>query len=83
MKNTPTRLFVENLSPHTTVESMNGLFAEFGTIRSISLATDVMTGRCGGFGFVHLYELDPGTALHALDGTVLGGRILRVIVDRK
>ncbi len=78
-----TKMIVQNLSPRTTVESLNKLFAEFGTVRSVSLATDIMTGRCGGFGFVHLYEQDTGAARHALDGRRLGGRVLRVTFERK
>lgn len=78
-----TKMMVENLSPSTTVDSLHRLFSDFGKVRSISLATDIMTGRCGGFGFVHMYEHDTGAALFALDGKHLGGRILRVTIERK
>ena len=77
-----TKMMVHNLSPQTTVEGLSELFAEFGTVRSVSLATDVMTGRCGGFGFVHLYERDAGTALGALHGHYFGGRVLRVTFEK-
>jgi len=82
MNNSATKMIVHNLSPHTTVESLNRLFSDFGTVRSVSLATDIMTGRCGGFGFVHLYEQDTGAALYALDGKHLGGRVLRVTIEQ-
>jgi RNA recognition motif-containing protein len=78
-----TKMIVQNLSPRTTVESLNKLFAEFGTVQSVSLATDIMTGRCGGFGFVNLYEQDDGAALYALDGEYLDGRVLHVTFERK
>ncbi len=78
-----TKMMVENLSPRTTAESLDKLFAEFGTVHSVSLATDVMTGRCGGFGFVNLYEQDDGAARYALDGRRLDGRALRVTVESK
>ena len=78
-----TKMMVENLSPRTTVESLDKLFAAFGTVQSVSLATDVMTGRCGGFGFVNLYEQDDGAALYALDGICLDGRVLRVTFESK
>jgi hypothetical protein len=42
---------------------LNKLFSEFGDVRSVSLATDIMTGRCEGFGFVHLDEQHTGAAL--------------------
>ncbi len=78
-----TKMMVENLSPRTTAESLDKLFAEFGTVHSVSLATDVMTGRCGGFGFVHLDEQQTGTALSALNGQCLGDRVLRVTYEQK
>ena len=46
-------MMVQNLSSRTTVESLNKLFSEFGDVISVNLATDIMTGRCEGFGFVH------------------------------
>ena len=52
-------------------------------VRSAGLATDTMTGRFGGFGFVHLDELEIGAALDALDGSHLGDRVLRVTFEQK
>lgn len=78
-----TKIMVQNLSPTTTEENLQGLFAEFGTVQSVSLATDIMTGRCGGFGFVNLDEPNPGAALGALDGRCVGGRVLRVTIEKK
>jgi len=76
-------MMVRNLSSHMTVESLNSLFSEYGAVRSVSLATDVMTGRCRGFGFVNLDEPEIGVALDALDGSCLGGRVLRVTIEQK
>ena len=76
-------MIVHNLSSDMTVESLNSLFSEYGAVRSVSLATDVMTGRCGGFGFVNLDELEIGAALDALDGSCLDGRVLRVTFEQK
>lgn len=78
-----TKMMVHNLSSHMTVESLNSLFSEYGAVRSVRLATDVMTGRCRGFGFVHLDELEIGAALDALDGSYLGDRVLRVTFEQK
>ena len=78
-----TRMTVENLSPQTTVASLNELFSAFGAVRSVNLATDIMTGRCGGFAFVNLYEHEAGAAVFALDGTNLDGRILRVSFEQR
>jgi RNA recognition motif-containing protein len=82
-KNSMTKMMVQNLSSCTTVESLNRLFSEFGAVRSVSLATDIMTGRCGGFGFVHLDEQQIGTALCALNGRCLGDRVLHVTYEKK
>ena len=78
-----TKMMVHNLSSHTTVESLNRLFSEFGAVRSVRLPTDIMTGRCGGFGFVDLDEQEIGAALYALDGKCLGGHVLRVTLEQK
>ena len=78
-----TKMMVHNLSSHTTVEGLNSLFSEYGVVRSVSLATDVMTGRCRGFGFVNLDEQQTGAALKALNGRCLGDLILRVTFEEK
>jgi RNA recognition motif-containing protein len=78
-----TRLVISNLSPRTTTASVDRLFASFGTVRSVHLATDVMTGRCGGFGYVCLDEAEPGAAVVALHGSPIDGRALRVVLEQK
>jgi len=83
MNNSVTKLIVRNLSPTMTEASLDRMFSDFGTVRSVSLATDVMTGRCGGFGHVHLFERVEGAAVSALNGKNIGGRVLRVAVERK
>ena len=78
-----TKMMVQNLSPRTTVESLNRVFSEFGAVRSVRLATDVMTGRCGGFGFVHLDEQQSGAALPELNRRYIGDRLLHVTIEQK
>jgi RNA recognition motif-containing protein len=78
-----TKLMVQNLSSCTTVESLNRVFSEFGAVRSVSLATDIMTGRCGGFGFVHLDEQHSGAALSELNRRYIGDRALHVTIEQK
>lgn len=78
-----TKMMISNLPCTTTVASVTRLFAPFGTVRSASLAVDVMTGRCSGFGFVHLEEPDIGRALDALNGKRWGNRVLLVTLEQK
>lgn len=78
-----TRLVVRNLSTTSTVESVAKLFSRFGAVQSIDLAIDVMTGRCGGFGYVRLAETEAGSAVAALDGFHLDGQALRVSLEQK
>jgi RNA recognition motif-containing protein len=48
------KLFVGNLPQDATEESVRSLFAAFGTVRSISVASDIFTGKCKGFGFIEM-----------------------------
>lgn len=78
-----TKMMVQNLSARTTEDSLGRLFSEHGVVKSVSLATDIMTGRCGGFGYVHLDEPQTGTALKALNGQCIDNRVLIVTFERK
>jgi len=78
-----TKLIVRNLSPHTTVASVGELFSKFGAVQSVDLATDVMTGRCGGFGYVRVRERQLGATVLALNGLDLNGRVLQVSLEQK
>lgn len=78
-----TKLMVENLPSNTTESSLTELFSQYGKVQQIDLATDVMTGRCGGFGFINIEEKSPGEAIFALDGKYIGDRALRVTLERK
>jgi RNA recognition motif-containing protein len=78
-----TKMMVKNLSSRTTAESLNRVFSEFGVVRSVRLATDIMTGRCGGFGFVHLDEQQSGEAICKLNRSYIGDRLLHVTIEQK
>lgn len=77
------KIVVHNLAPSVTVEILTRIFEEFGTVRTVKLMTDVMTGRCCGVGFVTLDEHVTGSALAALDGSSCEGRVIQVSVEHK
>ena len=54
------------------------LFAQHGTVESVSLPTDRETGRPRGFGFVEMSQADASRAIQNLNGHDMGGRPLRV-----
>jgi RNA recognition motif-containing protein len=73
------RIYVGNLSFNTSEQELNDLFAEHGTVESVSIITDRMTGRSRGFGFVSMpNDTEARAAMTALEGFDLGGRKLRV-----
>jgi RNA recognition motif-containing protein len=74
------KLFVGNLPYDATEESVRAMFAEFGTVRSISVASDIFSGKCKGFGFIEMEGHEARAAQAALDGNLVGtgDRSLRV-----
>lgn len=73
------KLFIGNLPGDATERSVRGLFSDFGTVRSIDLATDIFTGRCKGFCFVEMEGHEARAAMTALDGKTLpDGGFLKV-----
>jgi RNA recognition motif-containing protein len=71
------KIYVGNLPFSATEDEIRELFAQFGTVQSVSLITDRDTGQPRGFAFV---EMDEGAneAIAALDQKDFGGRNLRV-----
>jgi RNA recognition motif-containing protein len=74
------KLFVGNLPPDATEESVRAMFAKFGTVRSINVASDIFTRKCKGFGFIEMEGHEARVAQAALDGNMISGgdRSLRV-----
>ena len=77
----PCRLFVGGLNWDTTVETLRGVFGEFGKITDAAILTDRGTGRSRGFGFVTFENRkDAAKAVEQLDGAELEGRNIVVNV---
>lgn len=72
------KLFIGNLPTNTTEESITKLFSEFGTVRSLNLATDIFTGKCKGFGFIEMEGHEARAAVAGLDGKTFGDKFLKV-----
>lgn len=73
------RLFVGNLSFHTTEDALKRAFSECGEVVETTLVLDRETGRSRGFGFVVMATEDEARkAISQMDGADLDGRTLRV-----
>jgi RNA recognition motif-containing protein len=73
-----TRIYVGNLPFSASEDEVRKLFAEYGTVESVSLTTDRDTGRPRGFAFVDMSAADAARAIQNLNGKSMGGRPLRV-----
>ena len=73
-----TKIYVGNLPFSASESEVRELFAQHGTVESVSLITDRETGRPRGFGFVEMARADATRAIQNLNGRELGGRPLRV-----
>ena len=73
------KLYVGNL-PFTTDETqLQALFAQAGTVETVSLVRDRETGRARGFAFVEMgTDEEAQTAINKLNSFELGGRALTV-----
>ena len=73
------KLFVGNLSFNTTENDLQDAFAAHGTVASVDLIMDKMTGRSRGFAFVTMDSPDSAkAAISAMHGAQLDGRPLTV-----
>jgi RNA recognition motif-containing protein len=73
------KLYVGNLAFQTSSEDLQKLFAQAGTVESVSLIEDRETGHSRGFGFVEMSSKEEGNAAIAqFNGKEMGGRALNV-----
>ena len=72
------RLFVGNLPSDATEETVQALFSQYGTVRSIQLVSDIFSGKCRGFGFVGMEGHEARAAIANLDGNLYCGKPLKV-----
>src|ERR1700685_2403554 len=73
------KIFVGNLSFNATEDAVRSMFAEYGTVDSVSIVTDRDTGQARGFGFVEMSnDAEAERAIAELNGRELGGRAIHV-----
>jgi RNA recognition motif-containing protein len=73
------KLYVGNLSFQTSSDDLQELFAQAGTVESVSVVEDRETGRSRGFGFVEMSSKEEGqAAIQQFNGHEIGGRALNV-----
>lgn len=73
------KLYVGNLAFETSSNDLQALFAQAGTVESVSLIEDRETGRSRGFGFVEMSSNEEGAAaIQQFNGKEVGGRALKV-----
>ncbi|HAN76076.1 MAG TPA: RNA-binding protein [Planktothrix sp. UBA8407] len=72
-------IYVGNLSYEVNETDLNGVFAEYGTVKRVQLPTDRETGRVRGFAFVEMgNDAEEENAIQNLDGAEWMGRNLKV-----
>lgn len=73
------KLYVGNLSPSTTEETLRQAFGSHGEVSSVNIVKDKYTGESRGFGFVEMFtKAEAQAAISSLNGTELDGRTLKV-----
>ena len=74
-----TKLYVGNLSFHTTTQDLEEIFAKVGTVQSTNIIEDRETGRSRGFAFVEMSSAEEAQqAISQLNGKEVDGRELKI-----
>ena len=77
-------IYLGNIAWSMTEDTVEALFAEFGTVSSVKIITDKYSGRSKGFGFVEMDDdAAAQAAIDALNDSEHDGRNLRVNQARR
>ena len=72
-------IYVGQISGRVTEDELHKLFSIAGTVASIHLVTDPVSGEFRGCGYVRMTTSDEAKeAVELLDGSLLGGRVIVV-----
>jgi RNA recognition motif-containing protein len=77
------KLFVGSLPADTTEESLEELFSQYGTVRSLNLIKDLFSGKCKGFGFIEMEGHEARAAIAELNGKTFNGKVLSVKFEQE
>jgi len=73
------KLYIGNLPDSATNQDLSDKFAAYGTVKSVELITDRVTGRTKGFGFIEMAsDAEAQAAIDSLNGTDYDGRPMKV-----
>ncbi len=73
------KLYVGNLPYDTDETAIRTIFGAYGSVDSVHVPTDKMTGRARGFAFVEMSSSEEAqAAISAVNGQQVGGRALTV-----
>ena len=73
------KLYVGNMGYDTTEDALRALFTGVGSVESVNIITDRMSGRSKGFGFVEMAtEEEAQAAISQLNGAMLDDRQIHV-----
>ncbi len=77
------KLFVGNLAYRVSEQELGDLFSQQGSVVSTHIATDRVTGKQRGFGFVEMSSsAEAENAIKGLNGFALQGRPISVTVSQ-
>jgi RNA recognition motif-containing protein len=78
-KITMKNIYIGNLDYSTTEDQLRTLFLAHGPVETVTIVRDRDTGQPRGFAFLEMSnDGEAEKAIHALNGTLLGGRTLNV-----
>lgn len=74
-------IFVGSLPFSLGEADLKAAFEAYGTVDSVKIITDKVTGRSKGFGFIEMSDEEAGeSAINELNGSLLGGR--NIVVNK-
>jgi len=71
-------IYIGNLPFKVEESEIKALFEQYGTVESIKLVTDRITGRKKGFGFIEMDDAGGQMAIDSLNEKEFQGRNLKV-----